>query len=102
MATRNRLPGEITAQQVSSGVIYSCKSEDDIITALAMMKEKGVRRLPVLEATGKLAGVLSVDDLVLLADSEARGSLSCELIVHSLKQLYSSQLGKTQSKAASA
>ena len=100
MATRNRLPGEITVQQVSSGVIYSCKSEDDISTALEMMKEKGVRRLPVLDATGKLAGVLSVDDLVLHADSEGRGSLSSEDVVHSLKKLYSSQLGQTQRKAA--
>ena len=56
----------------------------------------------VLDAKGKLAGVVSVDDLVLLADSEDRGSLSCGLVVHSLKKLYSSQLGKTQSKAASA
>jgi hypothetical protein len=44
MATRNRLPGEITSQQASSGVNYSCKPEDDIITALATMKENGVRR----------------------------------------------------------
>jgi hypothetical protein len=44
----------------------------------------------VLDAKGKLAGVVSVDDLVLLADSEDRGSLSCELVVHSLKKLYSS------------
>jgi CBS domain-containing protein len=44
----------------------------------------------VLDAKGKLAGVVSVDDLVLLADSEDRGSLSCGLVVHSLKKLYSS------------
>jgi len=100
MATRNRLPGDITVQQVSSGVIYSCKSEDDISTALETMKQKAVRRLPVLAATGKLAGVLSADDLVLHADSEARGSLSSEDVVHSLRELYSSQLGQTQRKAA--
>jgi len=100
MATRNRLPGNITVQQVSSGVIYSCKSEDDASTALETMKEKGIRRLPVLDATGKLAGVLSVDDLVLHADSEPFGSLSSEDVVLSLKKLYSSQFGQTQRKAA--
>ena len=102
MATRNRMPGDITVQEVSSGTIHSCKSEDEIMTALATMKENGVRRLPVLGPKGKLAGVLSVDDLVLLADSEARGLLSCDLVVHSLKQLYSSQLGRARSKTASA
>jgi len=102
MATRNRLPGEITARQVSSGATYSCKLEDDISTALETMNEKRIRRLPVLDATGELAGVLSVDDLVLHADSDAGSSLSSEVVVHSLKKLYSSQLGKTQSKAASA
>ena len=95
MATRNRLPGDITVQQVSSGVTYSCTSEDDISTALETMKEKGVRRLPVLDANGELAGVLSADDLVLHADSQARGSLSSEDVVHSLKKLYGSQLGQT-------
>ncbi len=102
MATRNRLPGEITVQQVISGVIYSCKADDDVSTALETMDEKGVRRLPVLDAAGKLAGVLSIDDLVLKADSETRGSLSSEDVVHSLRKLYSSQLGGTRSKAASA
>lgn len=102
MATRNRLPGDITVQQVSSGVIHSCKSEDDISAALETMKEKRVRRLPVLDATGKLAGVLSADDLVLHADSEARGALSSEDVVQTLKKLYSSQLRQTQRKTASA
>ena len=102
MATRNRLPGDITVQEVSSGVIHSCRSEDDISAALETMKEKRVRRLPVLDTKGKLAGILSVDDLVLHADSEVRGSLSSEDLVQSLKKLYSLQLRQTPEKTVTA
>ena len=66
------------------------------------MKEKRVRRLPVLDAKGKLAGILSVDDLVLHADSEVRGSLSSEDLVQSLKKLYSLQLRQTREKTVTA
>jgi CBS domain-containing protein len=100
MATRNQLPGEITAQQVSSGTVYSCQLEDDISTALATMSEKGIRRLAVLDATGALAGVLSADDIVLQADS--KNSLSSESVIRSLKKLYNSQLHAAKAKAASA
>ena len=68
MVTRNRLPGEITAQQVSSGVIYSCKSEDDIITALATMKENGVRRqcsMPRASSPGLSLSMTSCSSLIL-------------------------------------
>ena len=30
MATRNRLPGQVTVQEVSSVVIYSCQPDDDV------------------------------------------------------------------------
>ena len=53
--------------------------------ALAVMRSRGVRRLPVLGAGGTLAGVVSVDDvLVLLADEF--GELS-RLIEHSSPRL---------------
>ena len=63
LATRNILPDDITAQKATSGILYSCKSnhEDEIGTALQTMAERRIRRLPVLDATGKLAGVFSVE-----------------------------------------
>lgn len=53
--------------------------------ALAVMRSRGVRRLPVVHPDGTLAGVVSVDDvLVLLADE--LGDLS-RLIEHSSPRL---------------
>jgi CBS domain-containing protein len=102
LATRNILPDGLTAQRASSGAIYSCKLEDDLDTALETMSERGIRRLPVLDAAGKLAGIFSIEDLVLHADSGTDGSLSSKDVVRLLKKLYSSQLALTQGKAASA
>ena len=105
MATRNRLPGEITVKEVASGLTYSCKSSDDIRTALETMAQKKVRRLPVVNAVGKLEGVLSSDDIVLHADarSQRNAGLSAEELVSLLQNVYQAQLHQptpTQKKTA--
>ena len=102
MATRNRLPGQVTVQEISSMVTYSCRPDDDVQAAMEIMAEKKVRRLPVIDAAGKLEGILSIDDVILHADSQARGSLSPEYILSILRKLYESQLRQTREKAATA
>ena len=102
MATRNRLPDQVTVQEVSSVVIHSCQPDDDVRTAMETMADKKVRRLPVIDAAGKLEGILSVDDVILHAESQARGSVSPEYILSTLRKLYESQLRKTGEKAATA
>ena len=102
MATRNRLPGQVTVQEVCSVVIYSCQPDDDVRAAMETMADKKVRRLPVIDADGKLEGILSIDDVILHADSQARGLLSSEYILSTLRKLYESQLRQTREKAATA
>jgi CBS domain-containing protein len=100
MATRNRLPGQVTVQEVSSPVAHSCRPDDDLQAALRTMADKGVRRLPVIDAAGKLEGVLSVDDLILRTDSQIPGSLASEDVMNTLRRLYESQLRQGRAKAA--
>ena len=38
--------------------------EAEVAAAIELMREYGVRRLPVVDAGGFLAGILSVDDLI--------------------------------------
>ncbi len=102
MATRNRLPSQVTVQEISSVVIHSCQPDEDIQAAMKTMADKKVRRLPVMEADGRLMGVLSLDDIILHADAQARGSLSPEFILGTLRKLYESQLRQTQKKAVTA
>jgi CBS domain-containing protein len=100
MATRNQLPGQVTVQQVSSAVTHSCRPDDDLQSALRTMADKGVRRLPVIDAVGKLEGVLSVDDVILRTDSQIPGSLASEDVVSTLRRLYESQLRQGRAKSA--
>jgi CBS domain-containing protein len=64
LGTRNRLPGEITVGEVATKPAICCSSTDDIRSVLVKMLEAKVRRLPVVDAEGKLKGVLAMDDVV--------------------------------------
>jgi CBS domain-containing protein len=99
LGTRNRLPGEITVGEVTTGKLYSCKPDDDIRTALQTMGEKKVRRLPVVNAAGKLEGILSMDDVVLHADAR-NPDLSYDEVVKTLKKLYRPQLPEKRAATA--
>jgi CBS domain-containing protein len=95
LGTRNRLAGEVTAGEVSTGRLCTCKPEDDVRIALDTMAREHVRRLPVLTANGQPAGILSMDDLVLHAETAQRlknPELPLEVVAASLQKLYQPQL----------
>jgi len=49
------------------------REDDDVTDALRRMQRGGVRRVPVVDAAGSLAGILSMDDvLVALTDELSR------------------------------
>jgi len=94
LGTRNRLPSEITVQDVTTGKIVSCKADDDLRRALAAMAEAKVRRLPVIDTAGKLLGILSMDDVVLrtqTGDVKRDAEVSAEDVVNTLKSVYTPQ-----------
>jgi CBS domain-containing protein len=95
LGTRNRLPEAITVGEVISGKVFACRPDDDLRTALAIMGQEKVRRLPVINADGMLEGILSMDDVVLHAEAGSPGrpsDLSHEDIAVTLKKLYQPQL----------
>ncbi|MDQ3819356.1 MAG: CBS domain-containing protein [Acidobacteriota bacterium] len=63
---------EIPVREVITGEVYSCSPETEVTDALKLMREKRVRRLPVVDAEGMLQGILSMNDVVLEA-KEAKG-----------------------------
>ena len=66
-ATKGRLATDINVGEVMSGNVYACVLNEDVSSALKTMSRERVRRLPVIEANGKLAGILSINDIVLRA-----------------------------------
>lgn len=75
VATRDRKPSEIQVRQVMSGEVYSCGPDEDVRDALTVMRERKVRRLPVMESH-RLKGILSLDDVVLEAQAVATESFT--------------------------
>ena len=63
----DRAPAQITARDVMTRNVHTCSPGDDLLEALDEMASAGVRRLPVVDAAGKLRGLLSIDDIILWA-----------------------------------
>src|ERR1700758_852261 len=63
-ATRSLAPANIRVREVMSGNVFACFEDDDVRAALKTMRERRVRRLPVLDAENRLAGILSMNDVV--------------------------------------
>lgn len=66
-ATRRLLPDQIAAREVMTAAPLTCLAGDRLEDALATMSRAQVHRLPVIDAQGRLVGLLSVNDVVRVA-----------------------------------
>jgi CBS domain-containing protein len=60
-------PAEVTLENVCSREITALSPKDTTDTAVRLMREKALRRLPVVE-NGKVVGIVSLGDLALHLD----------------------------------
>ncbi len=66
-------PGALAARDIVTSTLAVAREDDDLYDALERMREKAVRRLPVVDADGVLIGILTMDDLgALLAEMQSR------------------------------
>ena len=72
LGTRNRSAATILVDSVMRRPVETCRADEDVNVALDRMKARRVRRLPVLDDQGKLAGILSLNDIVLAAGPGAK------------------------------
>lgn len=89
-STRGRLTTQIKVGEVMSGNVHACAEDEDIKSALNTMRRERVRRLPVINREGKLAGILSINDVVLRAEESRVGrvpDISQEDVVSTFKAL---------------
>jgi CBS domain-containing protein len=60
--------------------VRSCFTGDEVSAALRQMEEAHVRRLPVLDESSHLAGILSIDDIATRALDQADGISPAEFV----------------------
>lgn len=68
--TRGCTLDTIPVESAMAKQVHTCSPGDDIATAEKRMREFQVRRLPVIDAAGKLAGIVSMNDIAIEAAQE--------------------------------
>lgn len=80
LGTRNVRASEVRVEDVVPARVFTCEERDDIFQAMRTMVSQNVRRLPVVDEAGKLAGIISIDDLLLHTEPGKAGVLSLEVL----------------------
>jgi CBS domain-containing protein len=60
-----RNPGSTTVGEIMSGDVVVCSPDDDCEEALRLMEKRRVRRIPAVDRTGRVVGIISQGDLAL-------------------------------------
>ena len=77
--TRGQLLRELTVKGAMASRIVCCGVDDDLDDAMRQMREKHLRRLPVVTRDGTLIGLLSLDDIGYEAGRPLRGGSNHQL-----------------------
>jgi CBS domain-containing protein len=86
VGTRQRNAAHIPVYEGMSGHVRACFADDDIGAALKVMEDRRIRRLPVLDHDGHLAGILSIDDVAVRGLDGANG-VPATSFIEAMKQL---------------
>lgn len=88
LGTLDRRASEVRVQEISLPAVFRCGAGDDVSVALNIMVSQNVRRLPVVEESGKLVGILSIDDLITHSGSGAgQAGISYEAVMNAAKSI---------------
>ncbi|HVX02146.1 MAG TPA: CBS domain-containing protein [Nitrososphaera sp.] len=77
VAAKNIKPDQVRAEEIMSSPLVTVKAYDSVDTAAGLMSENRIKRLPVIEDDGSLAGMISVTDITkklakILSDDQSR------------------------------
>ena len=68
VVAEGRDPDAVSVQECMTAVVVTCSVNDSVDRATELMKENQIRRVPVVDAEGRVQGILSMADLVTRAD----------------------------------
>jgi CBS domain-containing protein len=63
VVARNRPVGDAKVKDAMTTDPASCKEEDDVDRAVALMAERQVRRMPIVDGAGRLTGIIAQADI---------------------------------------
>jgi len=63
-------PETILVEDIMLESLHTVSEREGVFTTIRLMREHGVRRLPVVNGTGELEGIISLDDLIALLATE--------------------------------
>jgi CBS domain-containing protein len=86
IADAHRPVDRVSAGEAMSSPAFSCFPDENLKIVLTTMSIHRVRRLPVIDKHGRLAGVLSMDDIVLAP--LRRGAPTSDDMVTALRTIY--------------
>jgi CBS domain-containing protein len=67
LGTRNTRAALLRVGAVATTKVVTCGPDDEVEAALSTMKQTRVRRLPVVDPNHRLIGILSLNDIVVVA-----------------------------------
>jgi len=65
LTSHRRTAAHVTVEEAMHTPVHTCSASDSLIDALGTMSRYRIRRLPVVDRTGTLQGILSIDDVIL-------------------------------------
>ena len=74
--------GKLTARDVMSKGIVFCRDTEDVEDAVRIMEMKRIRRLPVLDESKRMIGMLSLGDVAHCASHEISGETLTAVSAH--------------------
>lgn len=75
-STDHRPLREILVSEAMSRGVLTCRPEDAVSRVLETMKQHRIRHLPVVDRDGRLVGVVSLTDVILLVEGNGRDDLA--------------------------
>lgn len=64
VVARNKVPSKVLVEEVMSQPIITIKPETSLREAARIMTKRGIRRLPVVNSSGELVGIITDNDIL--------------------------------------
>ena len=60
----DRAPSTLTVSEIMGSELATAEENEDVFDVVQRMRNKGVRRMPIVGADGNLVGIVSIDDII--------------------------------------